>query len=210
MTAQPPDPTAPHPQSRSEAGPVPGPAPSRADEAAEVQEQERAQQPTPHQPYDQQVPPDYGAPGRADFTAPGPTRQDPYGAGAATASGPSWGPRMGQPQAAGVPSSRSDEDLWAVLAHLSIPFLGFLGPLALHLANRDRSAWWREDVLEALNFSLLYTAAQVLGALLVAVMIGLVLLPVVFIGALVLGILGALAAGRHEVFRYPVNWRLVT
>ena len=213
MTAQPPEPTVPLPQSWSDAGPVPGPAPSRADGSPDVQEQ--GQQATPHQPYDQQVPPGYGAaqPGRADFVAPAPTLRDRYAGAAAAGPASSWGSPAGAPQPdrrPGVPLSRGDENLWAVLAHLSIPFLGFLGPLVVHVANRDRSTWLREEALEALNFSLLYTAAQVLGALLAGALIGLVLLPLVFIAALVLGILGALAAHRHEGFRYPVNWRLVT
>ena len=46
-------------------------------------------------------------------------------------------------------------------------------------------------------------------SLLSVVLIGALLLPVVFTGALVFAILAAVAANRHELYRYPVNWRLV-
>lgn len=176
MSTQPPEPPGPHPQDdASPAGPDPdagwpgvGPGPGP----------EQARQASPHQPYDQQLPPGSGSagPAAAEFSQPG----------------------------------QADENLWVLLAHLSIPFLGFVGPLVLHLVLRDRSAWLRDNALETLNFSLLYTLVQLVGCVLVGVLVGLVLLPVVFIGGLVLGILGALAASRHELYRYPVNWRLVT
>jgi uncharacterized protein len=40
-------------------------------------------------------------------------------------------------------------------------------------------------------------------------LIGAILLPIVFIAALIFCILAAVAANRHELYRYPVNWRLV-
>ena len=107
------------------------------------------------------------------------------------------------------PLSPGEEELWALLAHLSIPFLGFVGPLVVHLVFRDRSVWLAEDVLEALNFSILYTIAVAACSVLAVVLIGAVLLPLVFIGALVLAVVAAVAANRHELYRYPVNWRLV-
>jgi len=109
----------------------------------------------------------------------------------------------------GAPLSRSDENLWALLAHLSIPFVGFVGPLVVHLVFKGRSPWLEENALEALNFSILYTIAVSACGLLSVVVIGALLLPVVVIGAFVLAVLGAVAANRHELYRYPVNWRLV-
>ena len=108
------------------------------------------------------------------------------------------------------PLSARDETLWAVLAHLSIPFFGFVGPLAVRLVYQDRSPWLRASAAEALNFSIVYTAAQVLCSLLVTVLIGAVLMPLVFLAGLVLCTLAALAASRHEPYRYPVAVRLVS
>jgi uncharacterized protein len=122
-------------------------------------------------------------------------------------------PSYATPRPAGPPApplSARDETLWAVVAHLSIPFFGFVGPLAVRLVHQDRSPWLRASAAEALNFSLVYTAAQVLCSLLVTVLIGAVLMPLVFLGGLVLCILAALAASRHEPYRYPVAVRLVS
>ena len=79
----------------------------------------------------------------------------------------------------------------------------------VHLVFKDRSRWLADNVLEALNFSILYTIAVSACGLLSVVVVGALLLPVVVIGAFVLAVLGAVAANRHEVYRYPVNWRLV-
>ena len=36
-----------------------------------------------------------------------------------------------------------------------------------------------------------------------------ILLPLIFIAALVLCIMAAIAANKGEAYRYPVNWRLI-
>jgi uncharacterized Tic20 family protein len=87
--------------------------------------------------------------------------------------------------------------------------VGFIGPLIVWLIFKDRSAWLRESVAEALNFSILYTIAQLVAIVLLVVIIGMILLPLIAIAGLILGILGAVAANRGEQYRYPVNLRLV-
>lgn len=115
----------------------------------------------------------------------------------------------GQAPMAG-PLSVSDEKLWSTLSHISIPFVGFLGPLIVYLAFRERGPFVRAHAIESLNFSILYSIAQVACVVLSVVGIGAILLPLVGIAALVLCILAALAANRGELYAYPVNWRLVT
>ena len=87
--------------------------------------------------------------------------------------------------------SQSDERLWATLAHISIPFIGFIGPLIVYLIFKDKSAWLKESSTEALNFSILYTIAQIVAGILTLVIIGAILLPLIAIGGLVLCILAA-------------------
>jgi uncharacterized Tic20 family protein len=96
-----------------------------------------------------------------------------------------------------------------VLAHLSIPFLGPVGPLVASRVFEDRSGWLGESALEALNFSILHTVVVVASSFLMVLLIGFALLPVAFVASLVLAILAAVAANLHELYRYPVNWRLV-
>lgn len=108
-----------------------------------------------------------------------------------------------------MPLNQRDETVWGSLAHLSIPFVGFVGPLVVQRVFRERSEWLAENVLEALNFAILYTVALIACGVLSVVVVGALLLPVVLIGAFVLAVSGAVAANRHQLYRYPVNWRLV-
>ena len=104
--------------------------------------------------------------------------------------------------------SPSDERLWATLTHISIPFFGLIGPLIAYLVFKDRSPWLKESATEALNFSILYTIAQVVSSILTVVVIGAILLPLIGIAALILCILAAIASNKGEQYKYPVNWRI--
>ena len=228
MSQQPPMPPPPEPSSGD-----PGPRPSSSDGPSGAQRPHPRgewsssgqgdaadQQRTPQQPYDQQVPPSarYPTPGQAQPPSGDPAygqqpyAQQPYGQPGH--GQPGYGPAQHYPPAAGSasagrPLSQSDENLWALLAHASIPFLGFAGPLVVYLVFKDRSRWLSQNAVEALNFSILYTIVVTACSLLSVILIGALLLPVVFTGALVFAILAAVAANRHELYRYPVNWRLV-
>lgn len=107
------------------------------------------------------------------------------------------------------PLSPSDEKLWSTLSHISIPFIGVVGPLIVYLVFKDRGPFVKANAIESLNFSILYTVVQLVCTALTAVVIGGVLLPLVFIGGLVMCIMAAVAANKGETYRYPVNWRVV-
>lgn len=109
-----------------------------------------------------------------------------------------------------MPLSPSDEKLWSTLSHISIPFFGVVGPLVVFLVFKDRGALVRANAVESLNFSILYSVAQLVCVLLTLVLVGAFLLPIIGIVALVMCVLAAMAANRGEVYRYPVNWRLVS
>lgn len=142
-----------------------------------------------------------------------PHGQEPYGQapyGQAPYGQPQPGSMPPQPgPAPGAPVAQRDERFAAVAAHLSIPFFGFLGPLFVRLAFSGRSPWLKETIAEALNFSIVYSIAQVVSLLLVVMVIGVLLVPLVGIAALLCCILGALAAHRGELYRYPVNFAVV-
>jgi uncharacterized protein len=108
-----------------------------------------------------------------------------------------------------APVSESDEKTWGIISHISIPFFGFIGPLIAYLVYKDRSAWLKDVTTEALNFSILYSIAYVISIITISIVIGLILWPVVFIGALIFCILGTLAASKHEFYRYPINIRFI-
>ena len=78
------------------------------------------------------------------------------------------------------------------------------------LTQGQKSAYVRRQAVEALNFQITTYIAAIVSFLLVFVfLIGLVLLPIVGIGWLVLTIMASIAANRGEDYRYPVNLRLV-
>ena len=164
----------------------------------------------PQQPYGQQ--PGYGqAPyEQQGYGQPqGYGQQQPWGGqpqGYGQQPYPSQQPYPGQPPA---PMGDGDQRLWATLTHISIPFFTFVGPLVAYLLLKDRSPFLKASTTEALNFSILYSIVYVVGVVLTTVFVGAFILLVAGVGALVLCILAAVASNKGEVYRYPVNWRLV-
>ncbi|GII81026.1 hypothetical protein Sru01_60080 [Sphaerisporangium rufum] len=110
---------------------------------------------------------------------------------------PAWHP---------VPLTAGDR-LGAAAAHV-LPFFGlsFVGPLIMLLTGGRTSPYIRRHAVEALNFHLTVLGASVALPLTV---VGIVLLPLIWIAAFVLGIVaGAMALG-DSAFRYPLTVRLV-
>ena len=110
----------------------------------------------------------------------------------------------------GPPATRSSDDtVWALLAHLSFFVIGLIGPLIVMLTKGKESPFVRGHAVEALNFHISVLIAVLVSFVLVFLIIGFVLLPVVIIGAMVLTVIAAVAAGGGKPYRYPVNLRLV-
>ena len=108
------------------------------------------------------------------------------------------------------PLSPSDERLWAMLAHLSIFVFSLLGPILILVILGKRSRFVDDQAKEALNFHISVLIASVISVLLCFVIIGFVLLPVVVIGSMVLGVIGALRANAGIAYRYPITLRLIS
>lgn len=115
-----------------------------------------------------------------------------------------------------------DDRTIAVLAHLSpliaivlsAGLLSFLGPLIVWLIWKDRSPLVRNAAASAFNFNMTVWLANVLAF---AVIFTVVLIPLsivlwvgAFVAQLVLSIMGALAANRGEVYRYPLQVPLLS
>jgi uncharacterized Tic20 family protein len=111
--------------------------------------------------------------------------------------------------AAAQPLSQSDERLYATLAHAGIILVGFVAPLVMWLIGKDRSAFVDSQAKEALNFSILVTIGYIIGWVTTLIFIGFLIIPVVWIGSLVMCIMAAMAANKGTDYRYPFNWRLV-
>ena len=122
-------------------------------------------------------------------------------------------PTAGQPQYLPTPEERS----WGLLAHLSglmtlllIGGLSFIGPLVVWLVKKDQSPFIADQAKEALNFQITATIGVYLSALSILVCVGIVLLPVVIIGAIVYSIIAAAEANKGVYYRYPYTVRFIS
>lgn len=114
-------------------------------------------------------------------------------------------------------STTADEQLWAMIAHLSylltyVMGLSFLAPLIIWLLQKEKSPFVVDQAKEALNFQL---AALLVNAILgVATFftcgVSLILVPVVLVGATVYSIIAGIAANRGEAYRYPYTIRFIS
>ena len=103
---------------------------------------------------------------------------------------------------------------WAAMSHLSafVMFLGIptlVGPFITWLWKRDIE-YVDEQGKEALNFNLSFLIYGIASALLILVLVGLVLLPIVFVTWFVLVIVASVKASAGEDYRYPLTLRFIT
>jgi uncharacterized Tic20 family protein len=104
-------------------------------------------------------------------------------------------------------ASSSDERQMAMFAHLGGIF-GFIIPLIIWMMKKDESRFVDDQGKEAVNFHLTMLIGHLLGGLTICFTFGLFNM-VVWVFALVFGIIGGLAAQKGEVYRYPLNIRFI-
>jgi uncharacterized Tic20 family protein len=128
--------------------------------------------------------------------------------------GPTWpgGPFAHRPHVPGThgPRPGSDDTTMAMAAHLLGSLVSWVGPLILYLVKKDESPYVRDQSAEALNFQITMFLGYLAAGLLSVVLVGLLLLPVVWLVSLIFQILAAVSASRGENFRYPVSVRLIS
>ena len=117
---------------------------------------------------------------------------------------------MSDVETTAVDSQKSDDKNLALLVHLGGIFFGFLPSLIAYLIKKDSGNDWLIDHFkEALNFQITVLLAFVVCMVLTVILIGALLMPLVWLAALVFCILAALKASAGEAYRYPVSLRLV-
>lgn len=107
-------------------------------------------------------------------------------------------------------ATASDDKTMAVLAHVLNVIATVVGPLIIYLVKKDESPFVKQHSTEALNFGITLLIAYAVAGISTILLIGLLLFPVIFVVQVVFTILAAMAAGRGEEYRYPINIRLVT
>jgi uncharacterized Tic20 family protein len=166
------------------------------------------------------APPPYGSPAAPQ---PGSPAAPQYGAPPAGYGQPPAAPGYGQPPAAPgygqppaapgygqPPVSDSDRRTWSMLSHLGGILFGFIAPLIVWIIYKDRDAFIKDQSAEALNFQITVAIGYVASLVLTIVFIGFVTMFAVWILSIVFAIIGGLAAGRGERYRYPLTLRLVS
>jgi len=128
-----------------------------------------------------------------------------------------------------LPPAAKEECTWALGAHLSapigamllaslsIPVGGVLGPLIIWLVKRDQSEYIGAHAKEALNANISYLLYAIpIGLVFFLLMLTIILIPLVFLAGAFLTVLylywvirAAIAANNGGFYRYPFNLRLI-
>jgi uncharacterized Tic20 family protein len=107
-----------------------------------------------------------------------------------------------------IPSNLEERQM-GLFAHLGGALFGFLVPLIIWLIKKDTSKFVDDQGKEALNFQLTLLIAHVVGAATACITFGSINM-IVWVLGMVFGILGGVAANKGEVYRYPINIRMIT
>ena len=118
--------------------------------------------------------------------------------------------QQNQPEVAQRKNTMDDKESWnlVVLCHLG-GLLGFLPALIIWLLKKDDSPLINDQGKEALNFQISISIYAIASWILIFVFIGFLLFPAVLIFDLVMIIMAAVKASKHEKYRYPLCIRLL-
>jgi uncharacterized Tic20 family protein len=107
---------------------------------------------------------------------------------------------------------QQEDKTLALITHLSGIVAGFIVPLIIWLINKDKAdkSWLTGQAKEALNFQITLLIAYVVCVVLSFVLIGMILMPIIWIASIILMILAAVKSNNGESYRYPVALRLIS
>ena len=109
-----------------------------------------------------------------------------------------------------------EERTWAAVAHLAafaghiFPFAHIFVPLAVWFWRRDTSVFVDDQGKESVNAQITVTIYAAVCVPFCFILIGFVMLGVLYLAAVILTILAAMAAYEGRVYRYPLILRLVS
>ncbi|MEN8906756.1 MAG: DUF4870 domain-containing protein [Clostridiales bacterium] len=105
-------------------------------------------------------------------------------------------------------SGGSDEKMLAILCHVLGILTSFVGPLVMYFISEDKP-FVKDHAKEALNFQITLLIAYIVSGLLWFVCIGTILTFIIWIAAIVFGIMAAMAVNNGQPYKYPFSIRLV-
>jgi len=110
------------------------------------------------------------------------------------------------------------ERTFGMLVHLLAIFTSFIGPLIIWLIKKEEMPFVNDQGKEVLNFQITVFIAAIALMVTVGVITSIIsflgiiialLYPLLWIGVIVLLILGAVEANKGKYYRYPINLRLI-
>jgi uncharacterized Tic20 family protein len=113
-----------------------------------------------------------------------------------------------------LPTTKDDRT-WAMLCHIAglagfiIPLGGIFGPLIVWMIKKDQSWFVDDQGKEATNFQISLAIYVIVSCILILVLVGIVLLPLIAIGGLILMIIAAIKANEGVAYRYPLTIRFL-
>lgn len=124
-------------------------------------------------------------------------------------SSPFHQPEQTQPPIPPV-APTSEERTLAMLCHLLGILTSFIGPLIIWLIKKDESPFVDDQGKEALNFQITLFIGYLISAASAAFCVGFILGPVLWIYAIVAGILATVQSQQGNYYRYPFAIRVIT
>ena len=103
----------------------------------------------------------------------------------------------------------SDDKNIVVLTHLGGILFSFLPGLIVWLLKKDDSPYIAENAREALNFQITVVIGYFICWILIFLLIGVALLPLLWIANIIFCIMAAVATSKGESYRYPFALRLI-
>lgn len=105
--------------------------------------------------------------------------------------------------------ANSDEKNIVVITHITGIFFSFIPSLIVWLLKKDESPYISDQAREALNFQITVLIAWFVAGLLTFILIGLLLMPLIWLANVIFCIIAAVAASKGEAYRYPFALRLI-
>lgn len=103
----------------------------------------------------------------------------------------------------------SDEKNIATITHLGGIVLFFIPALIVWLLKKEDGGFVEQQSREALNFQITVVIAMFIAQILVWILIGILLIPAVWLANIMFCIFAAVATSKGEEYRYPMALRLI-
>ncbi len=109
-----------------------------------------------------------------------------------------------------------EERTWAMLCHLSVVAQMFLpilvlAPLVIWLLKGDQLPFVRAQGKEVINFQITMFLLGIVGMVLILAMgLGLAILGILWLYAVITGVIGAVKTNEGVAYRYGINFRFIS